>query len=234
MEALSKEQVQTFLKALLCLTKHLVGRTFAEPEWEQGQEEEQDAALSLASNFHHCLEQELSGDAGEDVQKAVSDLGPQLKCAEAWLAACQLQQLSQEEGQHVDQIMSELKEHSGSFSALVVALSKVEKQHDPPRWVGAAADCVQRIKGLAEKTTKEKSRASLARMNELSKATCSWKDELEKASKHTWKDVVEAARPLVEVGFAKQLDSTFRQGVSDLNGMITHPYTGPTLQTFAI
>ena len=77
----------TLVENLLASTRTFIDGLFEEQHAAEGDEEtDSEKVLSVALNFVHYLEKDLSSCLDDDQRTAVAALLPRLHCAEAWEA----------------------------------------------------------------------------------------------------------------------------------------------------
>ena len=119
-------------------------------------------------------------------------------------------------GQSPEIIMAALKEHGADYSKLVVAAEQLHGVEQQPTWLPKVSASLETIQKLAKTVIEELVQGRLELTEKLNEKSVAWSSDIAQAQKATWAEVVEAVACITEVGFAKQLDSTFKDGVTDL------------------
>ena len=122
------------------------------------------------------------------------------------------------------QMLAGLKQHAGAFSKLLGAVAQMQEIDEEPTWMAVVNTRLAEMKALALKATVDLIAGRLKEIDGLDQSGVRWHESLGDKEKPSWAQVVAASRPLVDVSFAKKLDSTFKNGVSDLHGPHPPPF----------
>ena len=217
LETMDEEATATFVENLLASTRTFIDGVFEEQHAAEGDEEtDSEKVLSVASNFVHYLEKDLSSCLDDDQRTALAALLPRLHCREAWEAVSLLSGLkgAKEQGSS-EEAFAALKEQSPKYTKFSAGLAEIAKHDEGPPWFASATSAVAAIQQIASEATEAKVELAVGRLEKLDKKACAWAESLGANPRHTWVDIKQAAEALTNVAFAKQLDSSFKSSVED-------------------